>query len=162
YLEGVARWSAVWDAGNPVCVLGGAVHAEVGKLREQIAIAADVVEVMMRGENAAEHHSPACDLVQDGPGLGAVDDSRFARRGVDEQVGVVVAQLRNRDHFHGHWTSSARGSAPARAAARGWMLATRRSTASRRSRTSSRRARIAAALSTASRASARTGPTISR
>jgi len=54
----------------------------------------------MRGEHGDESDGAATGLVQDGAGLRAVDDGGVPGGRVDEEVGVVVGKLRDRDYFH--------------------------------------------------------------
>jgi hypothetical protein len=89
----------VGDAGDAGRVVAGADDAEAGQGREQILIPADVVEVMMGGEDRRQADAAPSNFRQDGLGLGAVDDARLAAGRVYEQVGVVVGELRDGDDF---------------------------------------------------------------
>src|SRR5690349_18483865 len=67
---------------------------------EQILVAADVVEVMMRREDGGEPGAPSVDLLEHGRRFGAVDDGCLARPGIDQDVGVVVGELRDGEDVH--------------------------------------------------------------
>src|SRR5216117_2047343 len=54
----------------------------------------------MRGEHGREPCAAALRLGEDGCRLGAVDHGGLARRRVDQQVGVVVGELGDRDDLH--------------------------------------------------------------
>ena len=55
----------------------------------------------MRREDGRQAYALPADLVQDGPGLGAVDDRGLTAGAVDDEVGVVVLELRDGNDVHG-------------------------------------------------------------
>ena len=59
-----------------------------------------VVEVVMRGKDRNQTDSPPPNLREDRPGVRAVDHPGRRCRRIDEQVGVVVRELRDRDDIH--------------------------------------------------------------
>src|SRR5947208_15825901 len=62
---------------------------------------------MVGGEHYGEAHGAATHLVEHRRRLGAIDDGALPGLPVDEQIGVVVAQLRDRDDLHALGQSSA-------------------------------------------------------
>ena len=60
-----------------------------------------MIEVMMRSECGSQPDLLPRGLVEDGLCLGAIDDRRLGGRGIDDQVRVVVGELRYRNYAHG-------------------------------------------------------------
>ena len=76
------------------------MDAEPGKCAQQVRIAAHVIEMVVRRQDGDEPHAAPPDLVQHRRRLRAIDDGGVPGLPVDEQIGVVVAQLRDGDDLH--------------------------------------------------------------
>jgi hypothetical protein len=63
-------------------------------------VTADVVEVMMGGEDGDEPCRVPPGRIENGSRFGAVDDGGVPGGSVDQEVGVVVGELRDGDDFH--------------------------------------------------------------
>ena len=100
-LDGITVVDAVCDARNPWCVGDGTEHLQIWNRRQQILIPADVVEVMVGGEDGSQTDAVALHFRQDGFRLRAVDDASVLRSGVNDEVRVVVRELRDGDDAHG-------------------------------------------------------------
>src|SRR5271169_686693 len=68
---------------------------------EQVLVAADVVPMMVRGEDRNQINAGLPHLAQDRRGLSAVDYAGLMGVLVDDEISVVVGELRNRNDLHG-------------------------------------------------------------
>ena len=100
--ERVALVEADVDAGNARGILGGADDLHAERLLER-EIAADMVGMVMRGENVGELQPPGFERALDRFGFGGVDNAADALGAVEDEVGVVVLETGNEFDFErGH------------------------------------------------------------
>ena len=61
---------------------------------------AHVIKMVMGGQDGDQAGRAAMGLVEDGTRFGAIDDGGIPGGWIDQEVGVVVGELRDRDDFH--------------------------------------------------------------
>jgi hypothetical protein len=106
--ERVALLEEVRLLRDPPLVARVTVDALDAQLRRDLLVPADVIVMMMGGEDRDDLHvaSHPCSVLrferaEHGLGLRGIDDGRLFRLGTDEEVGVVVGEAGDGDDAHG-------------------------------------------------------------